>query len=245
MRIGLCQVDSQWEDRAATRERIAKIVDVASSHVDCLVFPEMVLSGFSMDRRATTLDGVDHAFFTALAARTGAVALYGGVEDGHNCVFMARPDGTTASAYRKRHLFAYGGERDNYEAGEGNAIVEIGGARFGLAICYDLRFAYHFWQQAQACDGYIIIASWPESRREHWTTLLRARAIENQAYVVGVNRVGRDPKLVYAGDSAVFGPFGERILECGDGEGVYACQIDPARTAAVREKYRFFEDRLQ
>jgi len=243
MRVCLCQVDSHWEDRVQTRERIAEMVESWNGCADCLVFPEMGLSGFSMNLEATTLDRTDHSFFSELALKKEALILYGGVEEGYNCIFSVEPGRKPRTEYRKRHLFSFGGEDGYYKFGNNPAIVNFGGMRFGLAVCYDLRFAYHFWSNAADCDGYIVIASWPESRREHWSTLLRARAIENQAYVIGVNRVGNDPRLSYSGDSAVYGPFGERLIECGSREGVYSCDFDAVRVAEIRSTYRFLEDR--
>ncbi|MCE1157189.1 MAG: hypothetical protein LWX23_07705 [Spirochaetia bacterium] len=245
MRLGLCQVDSQWENRIRTRERIAKIFDAWDSRVDCLIFPEMGLSGFSMNRKATSLDMDDHEFFFEIASRLKTIVLYGGVEKGFNCIFSVDSRGVRKTEYRKRHLFSYGDEDKSYLGGTDSALVDICGMKFALAICYDLRFPYHFWENAKAVDGFIVIASWPENRREHWSSLLRARAIENLAYVVGVNRVGKDPALSYSGDSAVYGPFGERHLECGPSEGVFCCEINPSRTAEIRAAYHFIEDRKQ
>jgi predicted amidohydrolase len=241
--FGLFQLDSQWEDRASTRERIEKGLASWSGKVDCIVFPEMTLSGFSMKPESATLDGEDHEFFRKLADSLGISLLYGGVEDGFNCIFCAKNGNRQKTVYRKRHLFTFGGEKKCYSAGSEAAIIDINGARFGLAICYDLRFPYHFWENAKNCDGYIIIANWPEGRREHWLALLRARAIENQAFVLGVNRIGQDSGLAYSGDSSIFSPFGERLLDCGSGEGIFKCEIDPGETRVIREKFRFLEDR--
>ena len=216
-----------------------------AGNVDCLVFPEMALSGFSMSLHATTLEPEDHEEFSRIAKEMGSSVIYGGVEDGYNCIFSTFPGEKRTTQYRKRHLFSFAGEREHYKVGDTGTIAIIGGTRFALGICYDLRFSYHFWSLAEHCDAYLVIASWPEGRREHWLALLRARAIENLAYVVGVNRVGSDPKLTYSGDSAVFSPFGERVLECGRQEGIYSCEIDPRLTAEVRGKYRFLEDRTQ
>lgn len=245
MRIGLCQVDSQWEDRSRTRDRIARMLDAWGGRTDCLIFPEMGLSGFSMNPETTSLDAGDHEFFRRIATEKKTLILYGGVENGCNCIFSVDAHGATKTEYRKRHLFSFGNEDKHYSAGHDCVTIDICGMKFSLAICYDLRFSYHFWNLARSSDGYIVIASWPENRREHWATLLRARAIENLAYVVGVNRVGKDPALSYSGDSAVFGPFGERCLECGPSEGVYCCEIDPARTARIRADYHFLEDRKE
>lgn len=245
MRTGLFQVNSQWENRARTRERILSILNKDESRYDCLILPEMVLSGFSMDELATTLTDDDHAFFADLATNRAATILYGGVDSRHNCVFLASPGRKPEIVYRKKHLFSYGEETKHYLPGKSNSVIEICGVRIALAICYDLRFNYQFWSEAKNCDAYVLIASWPESRREHWRTLLRARAIENQAYMIGVNRVGSDPKLNYSGDSAVYDPFGLPIIECGAQEGIFPCIVDPAETRRIRETYRFIGDRKE
>lgn len=245
MRIALCQINSQWEDRVSTKDRISHIMEDWGGSADCLIFPEMVLSGFSMRSESATLNEEDHSFFTAIAVRHDATVLYGGVENRNNCIFSVSPRRPRKIEYRKRHLFNFGGEGEHYEAGRDFGVIEVDGFSLALSICYDLRFAYHFWAQAKACNAFVVIASWPEGRREHWSALLRARAIENQAFVIGVNRVGNDPTLAYCGDSAIFGPIGDRRIECGPAEGVYCCDLDSAEVVAVRSKFRFLEDRLQ
>lgn len=242
MKIVLCQIDSAWEDRTESANRVQTLSPLLPPGADLLVFPEMTLTGFSMNREATSLTSDDHRVFTRLSETSGAAVLYGGVEDGCNRLFLAEGPGHRA-LYSKRHLFTFGGEPGVYEAGESAPVVEVRGVRFGLAICYDLRFAYHFWENAARVDAYLTIANWPTARREHWNTLLRARAIENQAYMVGVNRVGSDPNLTYTGDSAIFGPLGEQILVCGPDQGSYCAELDPTHTTAVREKFQFLDDR--
>lgn len=245
MRIALFQIDCQWEDKESTKGRILNMFNNWGGHADCLVFPEMVLSGFSMTREKTTLIESDHNFFMSLAKKNSCKIIYGGVENGYNSVFLTDCGAQSVCVYQKRHLFRFGGECESYKQGKISAIVNIGGLRTAFAICYDLRFSYHFWDQAKDCDAFVVIASWPECRREHWSVLLRARAIENQAYIVGVNRVGSDPRLAYSGDSAVYGPFGECKLECGATEGIYFCDLNPEDVAKVRSKFLFLEDRLK
>jgi predicted amidohydrolase len=122
--------------------------------------------------------------------------------------------------------------------------VDVEGVRCSFFVCYDIRFADEFWSLARDTDCYVVPANWPASRRDHWTTLLRARAIENQAYVVGVNRVGDGGKLHYSGDSMIVDPFG---VVCAQGpvdeETVLYADVDPARVAQVRAEYPFLDDR--
>ena len=123
---------------------------------------------------------------------------------------LAGPDGTT-HRYRKVHPFTFGGEEKSFRAGDELVTVEIDGLRISPFVCYDLRFADEFWQLAPTTDVYLVPANWPERRRLHWQVLLQARAIENQAYVVGVNRVGEGGGLSYVGDSRIVDPVGELL----------------------------------
>ena len=119
----------------------------------------------------------------------------------------------------------------------------VEGARLSLFVCYDLRFADEFWSLAGDTDCYIVVANWPAMRREHWNTLLHARAIENQAYVVGVNRVGTGGGLDYAGDSAIIGPFGDEVVVGDDRERVLVGEVDPAVVSDIRARFPFLVDR--
>ena len=156
---------------------------------------------------------------------------------------LAAPDGTV-HRYRKIHPFSYSGEHERFDAGDGFVTVDVDGVRCSLFVCYDLRFADEFWALAPDTDCYLVPANWPAKRRDHWRTLLRARAIENQAYVVGVNRVGEGGGLEYVGDSAIIGPFGEELADGADaGEAVLLADVDPAHVASIRERFPFLTDR--
>jgi predicted amidohydrolase len=155
---------------------------------------------------------------------------------------LAAPDGTV-HRYRKIHPFSYGGEHEVYDAGAEHVVVDVDGLRVALFVCYDLRFADEFWALAHDTDCYLVVANWPESRREHWRALLVARAIENQAYVVGANRVGNGGGLDYVGDSRIVDPLGEVLAEATGGEAVLIADVDPARVIEVRKKFPFLADR--
>ena len=127
-----------------------------------------------------------------------------------NTFVLAAPDGSTHS-YAKIHPFTYGGEDEHYEGGDSLAQVQVEDIRVSLSVCYDLRFPYVFWPLAETTDLYLIPANWPAKRRQHWQSLLVARAIENQAYVAGINRVGTGGGIHYCGDSAIISPLGETI----------------------------------
>lgn len=137
-----------------------------------------------------------------------------------NTFVLAAPDGSTRS-YAKIHPFTYGGEDDHYEGGDSLAQVQVEDIRVSLAVCYDLRFPYVFWPLAETTDLYLVPANWPAKRRHHWQSLLVARAIENQAYVAGINRVGTGGGIAYSGDSAIISPLGETLAS-----GAIEAQID-------------------
>ena len=148
------------------------------------------------------------------------------------------------SHYDKRYPFSYAQENEYYRAGDKAITVPINGIRYTPTVCYDLRFNDAYWPVALDTDCYLVVANWPESRRHHWKTLLVARAIENQAYVVGVNRVGIDPNVSYSGDSLVIDPLGEIVAECPPGmEATLIAEIDPNKVAETREKFPFMNDR--
>jgi predicted amidohydrolase len=252
MRIAAIQHDIVWEDPAANFLRLAPMIaGAAANGARLVVLTEMYATGFSMDteRIAEAFDGPS-AQFLAEQARANAVWVCGSVPEcqpGHerpsNCLVLAGPDGTVRR-YCKIHPFSYSGEHERYDAGDQLVTVEVEGVRLSLFVCYDLRFADEFWAVARDTDCYVIPANWPEKRRAHWRTLLRARAIENLAYVVGVNRVGSGGGVDYVGDSAVIGPFGEELAH-GEtaGETVMLADIDPDVVAKTRRHYPFLQDR--
>jgi predicted amidohydrolase len=159
-----------------------------------------------------------------------------------NQLVLAAPDGTT-HRYAKIHPFGYGAEPEHYAAGDAFLTVDVEGVRCSFFVCYDLRFADEFWALAPETDCYVVPASWPRQRAAHWKALLPARAIENQAYVVGVNRVGTGDGLTYVGDSVMLDPLGDVVAVAGDGECVITGDVDPARVREVRERYPFLRDR--
>jgi len=247
MKIAICQLDMVWEDKAATKAKILSLLKSRPSQerMDWLVFPEMTLSGFSMDKEKSTLDASDRAFFADLARRQQAFVSYGGVQDGRNDLITVDPSGQTVSAYSKIHLYSFGKEDQTYRPGDRLDKFPLLGLRVVPAVCFDLRFPYLFWNAAADTDLFVVIASWPARRSEHWMRLLQARAIENQCYVVGVNRTGRDPLLEYSGNSMVFDPLGKVVLDCGTAEGVFtaAGDVDQALVAKTRTRFPFIKDR--
>ncbi len=251
MKIHALQYDITWEDREATRATVERLLERARPAAgDLIVLPEMGFTGFSMDP-ARVADGEareTESLLAALARRHGAWVLGGIVTRaadgrGRNEAALASPDGAPAARYTKIHPFSPTGEHRRYEAG-GEVVVAPCGA-FGLApfICYDLRFPEIFRTAARRGATLLaVLANWPEARHAHWRVLLQARAIENQAWVVGVNRCGSDPKFVYAGGTAIVDPFGTVVAEAGDGEAVVTAAADPESVAGLRARFPVLDD---
>lgn len=220
MKLTVCQTDIIW---ASPSENEKKIRSIVAGHpgTDLFVLPEMFSTGF-----ATQPDGIaEKAPYPSLAlmkeiADANECAIAGSIaieENGryYNRFYFVKPNGQV-ECYDKKHLFTYGGEHRRFCAGSERKVVEWRGVRFLLEICYDLRFPV--WSRNRGdYDAIIYVASWPSVRRQAWDALLRARAIENQCFVLGVNRVGSDPTLVYDGGSVILDPWGRTLAVCGDG----------------------------
>lgn len=251
MKVSVVQHDICWEDAPATQERLRPLVgQAAAAGARLVVLTEMYATGFSMatERITEETGGPNEAFCVAQAGEHG-VWVAGSVsqrEPGgrpRNVGLLVSPDGQV-HRYAKIHPFSYADEHKHYEAGERTLTVDVEGVRVSLLICYDLRFADTFWGLAGGTDCYVVVANWPQPRREHWRSLLVARAIENQAYVVGANRVGTAPKsLAYTGDSRIIDPLGAVLVEASYVETVLTADIDPARVAQVRSELPFLADR--
>jgi predicted amidohydrolase len=261
MKIAAIQHDIVWEDGQATRARIAPLIaQAADAGARLVVLSEMFATGFSMspERIAEPPGGPSEQYLRDRASNHG-VWLLGSIAqwavrdpdtpgDEHenlraeNVAVLAGPDGQL-HRYAKIHPFSYAGEDRHYRAGTEFLTVTVEDLRVSVFICYDLRFADEFWELAPATDLYAVVANWPEPRREHWRALLRARAIENQAYVVGVNRVGTGDDIRYAGDSVILDPLGRPLAEGSLTETVLICEADPGEVKRVRDRYPFLADR--
>ena len=251
MKIAAIQHDISWEDRAGTFERVTPMIAAAASAGARLaVLTEMFAVGFSMDtaRIAEPQDGPTTEFLVGEAMRHG-MWLYGSAPEvrpgggrPRNVGLLASPAGIV-HRYAKMHPFSYSGEHEVYDAGTGPVTVDVEGLRVSLFVCYDLRFGDDWWMLAPDTDCYVVCANWPEARRLAWQSLLQARAIENQAYVVGVNRVGEGGGLVYAGDSRIVDPLGELLATGSRCEALLVADVDAATVDAVRRRFRFLQDR--
>ncbi|MGO9876687.1 MAG: carbon-nitrogen family hydrolase [Acidimicrobiia bacterium] len=251
MKIAALQHDIVWENRDANFARLAPMIAAAASGgAQLVVLTEMFSTGFSMnvDLVAELRGGPSSSFLSGQACAHGVWVCGSFPERAtagarpFNQLVLAAPDGSTYR-YAKIHPFGYGAEPEHYAAGQTFLTVDVEGVRCTFFVCYDLRFADEFWGLAAGTDCYVVIANWPRQRRAHWSALLKARAIENQAFVVGVNRVGTGDGLIYVGESVILDPLGESISSAGDGECAIAGDVDPARVASVRDKYPFLRDR--
>ncbi len=251
MRIAALQSDVAWEDPEANFERLRPwVAAAAGAGARLLVLPEMYACGFSMatERIAEPVGGPSTRFLVDEAARYGLwlagslPELPEGAERPYNTLVLAGPCGEV-HRYRKIHPFSHAGENEHYLAGDTFTSVVIEGVRFTLFICYDLRFADEFWATAVGTDAYLVVANWPEKRRWHWTALLRARAIENQAYVIGVNRVGEGGGLRYRGDSRILDPMGQVLAAASEQEALLIADLDAAKVRQTRQKLPFLLDR--
>jgi predicted amidohydrolase len=258
IRVAAVQHDIVWNEPAANYERLAPMIaGAAAGGAGLVVLTETFPTGFGFDdpELVTEPEGGSSSQFLVEQARAHGVWVGGScpeiradapVDDQRpsNCFVLAGPDGTE-HRYRKIHPFSFAGEERYVRAGTELVTVDVAGFRVSMFVCYDLRFADEFWQVAVDTDLYLVPANWPEARREHWTALLRARAIENQAYVVGVNRVGEGGGLSYSGDSRIVDPLGELLATGSRGETVLFADLSTDHVADTRDRFRFLPDRRQ
>jgi len=235
MRIAGVQLDIVWEDKKANHAKVRSIVEKADlPKGTLLLLPEMFSTGFSMN--ATSIaEGEDRETerFLESLARDFGMAVMGGVVTlgsdgrGRNQSLTIGPDGTLLARYAKIHPFSFGEETTHYTGGTEIVLFDYGGFKVAPFVCYDLRFPEIFRAGVRrGAQLFCVIANWPQPREEHWLTLLKARAVENQAYVVGINRCGRDPKLAYSGRSLILGPKGETLADGGNAEGIVQAELD-------------------
>lgn len=249
MKISLIQYSPEWENKTANEKKILHLLKKKSDLGEILIFPEMTLTGFTMNtsEMAEDLKGETLTFFSGLAKRFQANVFAGMIErdsrNFFNSLAHLNPVGKLKGIYRKIHPFSFSTENKYYKGGELPTITAVSGIKIGLSICYDLRFPELFRLYARKkVDLIINIANWPETRIDHWRTLLKARAIENQCYMAGVNRVGNDTKLHYNGFSSLFDPMGKEILAIENREAIVTTDIDKSYIEEVRKKLPFLND---
>ncbi len=246
MRVVYYQQDIFWEDTDANLKKISAILSKMEKDVDLFILPEMFHAGFTMDpgKVAEEIDGNVVSFLKESATKYNITILGSAVivDNGnyYNRLLAVNPDGVIGK-YDKRHLFSVGGEDRNYKPGNERLIINVGKVRVLPLICYDLRFPV--WSRSKNdYDILIYIANWPASRSEVWKTLLKARAIENQCYVVGVNRIGKDASVSYSGDSMVLDAKGKVISNAYDREGLFYADLDMNSLQEFRNKFPVWKD---
>ena len=268
--ITTIQAHLQWEDKAANLQRFENKINGIRENTEIIVLPEMFSTGFSMkpETLAERMDGPTMDWMKRIAAQkriilTGSLIIE---EGGHyfNRLIWMLPNGQYGY-YDKRHRFAYAGENEQYTAGKKRLIASVKGWKVNLLVCYDLRFPVWSRQGVQVpapnnpseirsatapdpasgpeYDLLIYVANWPERRSLAWKTLLQARAIENQSYVVGVNRVGEDGnKIAHSGDSMIIDPLGEIVYHGVKEEAIYTYTLRKEKLEEVRSKFPFWRD---
>jgi omega-amidase len=257
--ITIIQTNLHWEDKASNLRMLEEKINCIKEKTEIVVLPEMFSTGFSMTPQllAETMEGETVQWMKRIAAEkkiilTGSVIIE---ENDHyfNRLIWMLPNGQ-CGVYDKRHRFAYAGEHDHYSAGTKRLIASAKGWKINLLVCYDLRFPV--WARQQSTpnpsrvgmgeveyDVLIYVANWPEKRIHVWKTLLQARAIENQCYVVGVNRVGDDGNNIhYSGESMIIDPMGEVLYSKKEEEDIFTTTLDKTHLQSVREKLPFLKD---
>lgn len=255
MIITLLQQDIVWGNPSAN-QKAAEGAMLAADKSDLYVLPEMWSTGFATEPEGIAeSDGSSLNWMKQMANRLDA-AVAGSIAteiDGkyYNRFYFVKPaingSDNEIEYYDKHHLFTYSGEHLRYTAGERRVVVEWRGWRFLLQVCYDLRFPVFARNCAEGPDAYdvaLYVASWPTSRRAPWDALLRARAIENQCYVCGVDRTGDDPACHYNGGTAIIDAYGNTVAACPDGEvSSISIELDMDKLAAFRKKFPVLSDR--
>ncbi|MEM9478656.1 MAG: nitrilase-related carbon-nitrogen hydrolase [Verrucomicrobiota bacterium] len=252
MKVFLVQFDIQWHDAEANFNRVRALLDQETIPPGSLIIlPELFAVGFTMNVEVAAADEPTRttSFLTELAT-THRSCVIGGLATrddstgkGFNQLAAFGPDGTELTSYQKRRLFRYTNEDKSYLPGSSLSLFNFGGLKIQPLICYDLRFPELFREGVQSgAESFIVIANWPKTRHEHWTTLLRARAIENQAFVFACNRVGSDPALSYAGGSQIFDPQGKPRCPESSEEIILSAEINPTAVSQWRTEFPALAD---
>lgn len=251
LRVYACQYDIVWEAPEDNRRKVETLLEKARPVAHSLiVLPEMFAVGFSMDtaKVAEPPSGAAFTFLREMARRWrchvvgGVPVRQGGRHTNEAVCFDAH--GRLSTRYAKTHVFNPGGEGKHYHRGSSLRLFSWRGVKVAPFVCYDLRFPEIFGTvRRRGAELMVVIASWPARRDAHWRTLLRARAIENQAYVLGVNRIGTDPHSEYAGNSSLHAPNGDLVAFAGAREGTLAADLDIAQCRAYRRGFPVFKDR--
>jgi len=253
VRIALASLDQAWERKAENLVRCRNLLATAYDYrCELVIFPEMTLTGFSLDVDSTAEqvdESVTMAAFAKLAFQWGVNIIFGcclhhGDDTrAQNVLCLARPTGHSKTVYAKLHPFSFADEQRVIKSGDRLGFIELPTARLGASICYDLRFPVPFALMAPYCAGVVCIANWPERRIHHWRNLLIARAIENQMFMIGVNRIGVDGNgLRYVKSSMVVAPDGEVIAPVSSNDELDVYDIDESSSAKYRAEFPTLRD---
>jgi predicted amidohydrolase len=243
------QFDIAWEDPNESFARVASLIQEAvEGEARLIVLPEMFATGFSMQSEAMAAHASTiRTFLAGMASAYGVWVAAGYAEPGDsrpaNACGIFSPDGDELLHYRKIHPFSLADEAEHYEAGGTLETIDIEGVRVTPLICYDLRFPELFRASADATDLFVVIANWPTRRARAWRALLAARAIDDQAWVLGVNRVGEAEGHPYRGDTSLLDPWGEVVATLADDPGVVLNEVDAEVVRRAREHFPFLRDR--
>lgn len=246
LKVLLVQADLAWGAPRENHEKLAEMIEPDASQADIVVLPETFTTGFLGDQHAECEDmaGPTVRWMQGLSNQHRAVVCGScAIEDGgrRNRFLWVSPDGSV-QFYDKKHLFSFGGEDRQYRAGLDQVTFRLGDWQIRPQVCYDIRFPV-WCRNRQDYDLLMVVANWPAARIAAWTALLRARAIENQCYVVAVNRVGEDGKgIAYNGHSVVFNAQGEALYDPGAAHGTGLVEIDLGQLRALRERFPFQAD---
>ncbi len=256
LRFSLIQTNLFWEDKGANLDQLSQKINAIEQPTEIIILPEMFSTGFSMQPKklAENMEGPTVDWMRRIAADQRAI-LAGSIiieEEGHyfNRFIWMLPNGELGY-YDKRHLFGFAGEDKQYSAGNKRLIASVKGWKINLQVCYDLRFPVWARQghssmgieEEAEFDVLLYVANWPEKRNHAWKTLLTARAIENQCFTIGVNRVGLDGNnIAHSGDSMVVGPLGEVLYHCAYEEDVFHISLQKEELVKTRQQFPFLKD---
>jgi predicted amidohydrolase len=230
--VAAVQLDIVWENPAANHDKIRQLLKSIPPGT-LVVLPEMCLTGF-------TMADIEHAG-DSIAALSVGIRILAGLKRNNRNEAVLFDNGREVARYAKMRPFKLAGE--SVEPGAEPVLVECGEFKLAPAVCYDLRFPELFRAGVKrGANLFAVIANWPTPRLDHWLTLLKARAIENQAYVIGVNRVGRDPNAEYPGRSQIIGPRGDILADAGNAEGVISAELNLPALESYRREFPALQD---
>ncbi len=250
MKIASIQLNISWENKQENLIKAERFIETAKNdNCDLIVFPEMFNTGFSMDvgkiAEQPNSDTTRALCELAKKYRINLIAGYAEKDNskGKNVALIIGREGNVNARYVKNHPFSFAKEHESFLPGNEQVVFEVDGIKSSIFICYDLRFPELFRKVAKDIKIIFVIANWPEVRQPHWEALLQARAIENQCFIIGVNRIGKDGNdLVYGGGSNVFSPLGINLSRGGKNQEYIVTDLDISEVGAVRERFPFLQD---